>query len=102
MGLHALILLIILITFVCFIGCITHFRKPITEAFENNFYIMWENEIKSMDFVNMPPGVIRIKKNEEDCNAEGIQLVQNNVAFKPSVMDDKCTKIERVWPGQLI
>jgi hypothetical protein len=125
-SINAIILLIILIIFVMSMGCIIHYRQPVSEFAKNqtekfgnikNYYTMLENEytkFKAEDQIGLPGGVLRLKKNikidgiEQECNPEGTsaQLIQSNVTFEPTRMEyvnghPECTEVERVWPGQL-
>jgi hypothetical protein len=64
-------------------------------------YTEYNNELELMnitDDIGAPPGILKSSKNI-GCDTKKNILIQKNVTFKPSLVDngEECTSVEKVW-----
>jgi len=89
------------------IGILLHFS--LDSKNKEGFYNRLENEFNKMKIENgigQAPGILVFEKKKKGIPCQEAsspnELIQSDIAFRSIEMDgDKCSKIERVWPGQV-
>ena len=97
----ALLFIFLVILIISIVGGCCHYSKDI-DRFTDNMYNEWKLKLDEMKFnhnIGEPNGILKYKKESQECNTEQNLLIQSNVAFRPNRYGEQgCTYINKNYP----